>query len=322
MTEEPEPAGVTEEDATAEATDVEPADEGTDETEAIEEQPPAEEPAEEQEVHPHEQLAPTAVVEHEVEVPDHEKHEEQDEKAEEPSEDEKPGEPDNEDEEPAEDEENTETRLMPLIPEPTFTDFEEFTAAWKAREVPKPEKKPESTTAWPEPDDAEAATATRLIPVIKDEEPTPRPSGGSDDLSALTDTGSFARLIATGPAPEVPSFAAPLDIPETEYLAPTTPALSRHDAPRPTRPSPTSRGSPRRSPSPSRPRPRHERPADRRNRGRRGSRHRRALRSGTGCGAARQRGAHHHPTVQHDEGTQRCPAQSPRTEGAAALDQP
>lgn len=232
VTEEPEPAGVTEEDATAEATDVEPADEGTDETEAIEEQPPAEEPAEEQEVHPHEQLAPTAVVEHEVEVPDHEKHEEQDEKAEEPSEDEKPGEPDNEDEEPAEDEENTETRLMPLIPEPTFTDFEEFTAAWKAREVPKPEKKPESTTAWPEPDDAEAATATRLIPVIKDEEPIPRPSGGSDDLSALTDTGSFARLIATGPAPEVPSFAAPLDIPETEYLAPTTPAYpvtTHHD---------------------------------------------------------------------------------------------
>lgn len=202
--EETEPTDAAEEGATAEATDAEPVDERTDE---------------EQEVHSHEQLAPTAAVEHEVEIPDH------DEKDEEPTEDKKP-------EEPEQDEEETETRLIPLIPEPTFTDFEEFTAAWKARETASPEKKPESatTTAWPEPDDAEAVTATRLIPVIK-EAPAPRPNG-ADDLSALTDTGSFARLIATGPAPEAPSFTAPLDIPETEYLTPTTPAYpvtAHHD---------------------------------------------------------------------------------------------
>ena len=210
--EETEPTDAAEDGATAEATDAEPVDERTDE---------------EQEVHSHdEQLAPTAAVEHEVEIPDHdEKDEELNEEDEEPTEDKKP-------EEPEQDEEETETRLIPLIPEPTFTDFEEFTAAWKARETASPEKKPESatTTAWPEPDDAEAVTATRLIPVIK-EAPAPRPNG-ADDLSALTDTGSFARLIATGPAPEAPSFTAPLDIPETEYLTPTTPAYpvtAHHD---------------------------------------------------------------------------------------------
>ena len=124
---------------------------------------------------------------------------------------------------------------MPLIPEPTFTNFDELTAAWKARETVRSEEKPQSTshttTAWPEPEDVEAVTATRLIPVIKEEEPAPRPNG-KDDLEALTDTGSFARLIATGPAPEAPSFTAPLDIPETEYLTPTIPAYpvtAHHD---------------------------------------------------------------------------------------------
>ncbi len=137
-------------------------------------------------------------------------------------------------EEPEPDEEATETRLMPLIPEPTFTNFDELTAAWKERETVRSEKKPQSTshtTAWPEPEDVEAVTATRLIPVIKDEEPAPRPNG-KDDLEALTDTGSFARLIATGPAPEAPSFTAPLDIPGTEYLTPSTPAYpvtAHHD---------------------------------------------------------------------------------------------
>ena len=137
-------------------------------------------------------------------------------------------------EEPEPDEEATETRLMPLIPEPTFTNFDELTAAWKERETVRSEEKPQSTshtTAWPEPEDVEAVTATRLIPVIKDEEPAPRPNG-KDDLEALTDTGSFARLIATGPAPEAPSFTAPLDIPGTEYLTPSTPAYpvtAHHD---------------------------------------------------------------------------------------------
>ena len=240
-TKEPEPTSVTAEDAPAEAVDTDPVDEKTDETDENEEQQPtAEESAEgeEPDVHSHEQLAPTAVVEHEVEIPDHDAHDEEPE-----AHDEEPEAQDEESadtkadatEEPEPDEEATETRLMPLIPEPTFTNFDEFTAAWKARETARSEKKPQSTshttTAWPEPEDVEAVTATRLIPVIKEEEPAPRPNG-KDDLEALTDTGSFARLIATGPAPEAPSFTAPLDIPETEYLTPSTPAYpvtAHHD---------------------------------------------------------------------------------------------
>ena len=247
-TEEPEPTSVTAEDAPAEAVDTDPVDEKTDETDENEEQQPtAEESAEgeEPDVHSHEQLAPTAVVEHEVEIPDHDAHDEEPEAHDEEPEahDEEPEAQDEESadtkadatEEPEPDEEATETRLMPLIPEPTFTNFDEFTAAWKARETARSEKKPQSTshttTAWPEPEDVEAVTATRLIPVIKEEEPAPRPNG-KDDLEALTDTGSFARLIATGPAPEAPSFTAPLDIPETEYLTPSTPAYpvtAHHD---------------------------------------------------------------------------------------------
>ena len=252
-TEKPEPANVTaedapaedtpEEDAPAEAVDTDPVDE-TEENE--EQQPTAEESitedsteSEEPDVHSHEQLAPTAVVEHEVEIPDHDTHDE------EPA-DLEPAEETPDAEETADtkvaatkesepDEEATETRLMPLIPEPTFTNFDELTAAWKARETVRSEEKPQSTshttTAWPEPEDVEAVTATRLIPVIKEEEPAPRPNG-KDDLEALTDTGSFARLIATGPAPEAPSFTAPLDIPGTEYLTPSTPAYpvtTHHD---------------------------------------------------------------------------------------------
>jgi len=242
-TEEPEPASVTAEDAPAEAVDTDPVDEKTDETEETEEQQPtAEESAEgeEPDVHSHEQLAPTAVIEHEVEIPDHDAHDEEPEAHDEEPEDLESAEETADikadaTEEPEPDEEATETRLMPLIPEPTFTNFDELTAAWKAREAVRSEEKPQSTghttTAWPEPEDAEAVTATRLIPVIKDEEPAPRPNG-KDDLEALTDTGSFARLIATGPAPEAPSFTAPLDIPETEYLTPSMPAYpvtAHHD---------------------------------------------------------------------------------------------
>ena len=257
-TEKPEPTNVTaedapaedtpEEDAPAEAMDTDPVDE-TEENE--EQQPTAKESAteesaegEEPDVHSHEQLAPTAVVEHEVEIPDHDTHDEEPadlEPAEEtPDTNETADTEETADtkvaatEEPEPDEEATETRLMPLIPEPTFTNFDELTAAWKARETVRSEEKPQSTshtTAWPEPEDVEAVTATRLIPVIKDEEPAPRPNG-KDDLEALTDTGSFARLIATGPAPEAPSFTAPLDIPGTEYLTPSTPAYpvtTHHD---------------------------------------------------------------------------------------------
>ena len=253
-TEKPEPTNVTaedapaedtpEEDAPAEAVDTDPVDEKTEEAE--EQQPTAEESitedsteSEEPDVHSHEQLAPTAVVEHEVEIPDHDTHDE------EPA-DLEPAEETPDAEETADtkvaatkesepEQEATETRLMPLIPEPTFTNFDELTAAWKARETVRSEEKPQSTshttTAWPEPEDVEAVTATRLIPVIKEEEPAPRPNG-KDDLEALTDTGSFARLIATGPAPEAPSFTAPLDIPGTEYLTPSTPAYpvtTHHD---------------------------------------------------------------------------------------------
>ena len=252
-TEKPEPANVTaedapaedtpEEDAPAEAMDTDPVDEKTEENE--EQQPTAEESitedsteSEEPDVHSHEQLAPTAVVEHEVEIPDHDTHDEEPadlESAEEAADTEETADTKvAATEEPEPDEEATETRLMPLIPEPTFTNFDELTAAWKARETVRSEEKPQSTshtTAWPEPEDVEAVTATRLIPVIKDEEPAPRPNG-KDDLEALTDTGSFARLIATGPAPEAPSFTAPLDIPETEYLTPSTPAYpvtTHHD---------------------------------------------------------------------------------------------
>ena len=252
-TEKPEPANVTaedapaedtpEEDAPAEAVDTDPVDE-TEENE--EQQPTAEESitedsteSEEPDVHSHEQLAPTAVVEHEVEIPDHDTHDEEPADLE-PAE----GTPDAEEtadtkvaatKESEPEQEATETRLMPLIPEPTFTNFDELTAAWKARETVRSEEKPQSTshttTAWPEPEDVEAVTATRLIPVIKEEEAAPRPNG-KDDLEALTDTGSFARLIATGPAPEAPSFTAPLDIPGTEYLTPSTPAYpvtTHHD---------------------------------------------------------------------------------------------
>ena len=247
-TEKPEPANVTAEDAPAEDTPAEAVDtDPVDETEENEEQQPTAEESitedstesEEPDVHSHEQLAPTAVVEHEVEIPDHDTHDE------EPA-DLEPAEETPDAEETADtkvaatkesepEQEATETRLMPLIPEPTFTNFDELTAAWKARETVRSEEKPQSTshttTAWPEPEDVEAVTATRLIPVIKEEEPAPRPNG-KDDLEALTDTGSFARLIATGPAPEAPSFTAPLDIPGTEYLTPSTPAYpvtTHHD---------------------------------------------------------------------------------------------
>ena len=49
------------------------------------------------------------------------------------------------------------------------------------------------------------------------------------DLSALTDTGSFAKLVAPGPAPEDPT---PMDLPETEHLVPTAPVYpvtAHHD---------------------------------------------------------------------------------------------
>ena len=244
--EEAEPVSVTAEDVSAEDGSVEAVD--TDPVDEHEEQQPTaeesvtEESAEGEEpvVPSHEQLTPTAAVEHEVEIPDHDTQDEEPEAHDEEPEDLEPAEETADakadaPEEAEQDEEATETRLMPLIPEPTFTDFDELTAAWKARETVRPEKKPQSTThtttAWPEPEDAEAVTATRLIPVIKDEDPAPR-TNGTNDLEALTDTGSFARLIATGPAPEAPSFTAPLDIPGTEYLTPSTPAYpvtAHHD---------------------------------------------------------------------------------------------
>ncbi|WP_423859906.1 hypothetical protein, partial [Arachnia propionica] len=63
------------------------------------------------------------------------------------------------------------------------------------------------------------------------EEPEQEPAGQEEttDLSALTDTGSFAKLVAPGPAPEDPT---PMDLPETEHLVPTAPVYpvtAHHD---------------------------------------------------------------------------------------------
>ena len=63
------------------------------------------------------------------------------------------------------------------------------------------------------------------------EEPEQEPAAQEEttDLSALTDTGSFAKLVAPGPAPEDPT---PMDLPETEHLVPTAPVYpvtANHD---------------------------------------------------------------------------------------------
>ena len=63
------------------------------------------------------------------------------------------------------------------------------------------------------------------------EEPEQEPAAQEEttDLSALTDTGSFAKLVAPGPAPEDPT---PMDLPETEHLVPTAPVYpvtAHHD---------------------------------------------------------------------------------------------
>ena len=180
-----------------------------------------------------EEFAPGSVVQYEVEFPVYQK------KAAEEQEDEESAEQDHPEEAGEQDDaEFTETRLIPLIPEPVFTDFEAFTASRRAQESANAQKEqevapaehekrtgaPETTaaeieTAWPKFTDAEETTTTRQIPVIRDDTPRPR-IDRSDELSALTDTGSFARLIA--PAPGTPAFA-PLAIPETEHLAPPTP---------------------------------------------------------------------------------------------------
>lgn len=141
-------------------------DEKTPDEEAeVEEKPGDEEkPEVEEEVRPPEQLAPTAVVEHEVELPAPEEKakDQEDEDQEDPQED-----------EDQEDHQETENR----------------------------------------------------------EEPEQEPAGQEEttDLSALTDTGSFAKLVAPGPAPEDPT---PMDLPETEHLVPTAPVYpvtAHHD---------------------------------------------------------------------------------------------
>jgi len=89
-------------------------------------------------------------------------------------------------------------------------------------ELPAPEEK----TKDQEDEDQEDSQETE-----NREEPEQEPAAQEEttDLSALTDTGSFAKLVAPGPAPEDPT---PMDLPETEHLVPTAPvypATAHHD---------------------------------------------------------------------------------------------
>ena len=89
-------------------------------------------------------------------------------------------------------------------------------------ELPAPEEK----TKDQEDEDQEDSQETE-----NREEPEQKPAAQEEttDLSALTDTGSFAKLVAPGPAPEDPT---PMDLPETEHLVPTAPVYpvtAHHD---------------------------------------------------------------------------------------------
>ena len=89
-------------------------------------------------------------------------------------------------------------------------------------ELPAPEEK----TKDQEDEDQEDSQETE-----NREEPEQEPAAQEEttDLSALTDTGSFAKLVAPGPAPEDPT---PMDLPETEHLVPTAPVypvMAHHD---------------------------------------------------------------------------------------------
>ena len=89
-------------------------------------------------------------------------------------------------------------------------------------ELPAPEEK----TKDQEDEDQEDSQETE-----NREEPEQEPAAQEEttDLSALTDTGSFAKLVAPGPAPEDPT---PMDLPETEHLVPTAPVYpvtAHHD---------------------------------------------------------------------------------------------
>ena len=165
--EQPEQPGepVDEVEPDEETKDEETKDEKTpDEEAAVEEEPGdkeklegEEKPEVEEEVRAPEQLAPTAVVEHEVELP---------------------------------------------APEEKTKDQEQETESQEDHQETENQEEPEQ-----EPADQEETT----------------------DLSALTDTGSFAKLVAPGPAPEDPT---PMDLPETEHLVPTAPVYpvtAHHD---------------------------------------------------------------------------------------------
>ena len=89
-------------------------------------------------------------------------------------------------------------------------------------ELPAPEEK----TKDQEDEDQEDSQETE-----NREEPEQEPAAQEEttDLSALTDTGSFAKLVAPGPAPEDPTS---MDLPETEHLVPTAPVYpvtAHHD---------------------------------------------------------------------------------------------
>ena len=89
-------------------------------------------------------------------------------------------------------------------------------------ELPAPEEK----TKDQEDEDQEDSQETENR---EDPEQEPAAQEETTDLSALTDTGSFAKLVAPGPAPEDPT---PMDLPETEHLVPTAPVYpvtAHHD---------------------------------------------------------------------------------------------
>ena len=94
-------------------------------------------------------------------------------------------------------------------------------------ELPAPEEK----TKDQEDEDQEDEDQEDSQETENREEPEQEPAAQEEttDLSALTDTGSFAKLVAPGPAPEDPT---PMDLPETEHLVPTAPVYpvtAHHD---------------------------------------------------------------------------------------------
>ena len=98
-------------------------------------------------------------------------------------------------------------------------------------ELPAPEEKTKDQEDENQEDPQENGDQEDSQETENREEPEQEPAAQEEttDLSALTDTGSFAKLVAPGPAPEDPT---PMDLPETEHLVPTAPVYpvtAHHD---------------------------------------------------------------------------------------------